>query len=268
LAADDGARRHARAVDDLLRSQGRAPGLQTVMQYLGNGMSRDLVRHALPDDLDADTVTEATAAVIGGYLSAALLAGGGTEHRLDWSRGAVLVDRSGEVLDASELVAEVMATPARAGELDELLRLTGASPTFRAEDGPASGPRERDPETAQVLGVLSPVNRADTFVVHEDGLLLLPEKVWQRHLAGPAPVTVAALMSARGARDVPWDQVELVRLVHLAGGRARIICSVVGDEDLVVKVGPRSGEGGAPYAVMRSRLEKRYRIEERIGTRM
>jgi hypothetical protein len=42
----------------------------------------------------------------------------------------------------------------------------------------------------------------------------------------------------------------------------------VGDEELVVKVGPRSGEGGAPYAVMRSRLEKRYRIEERIGTRM
>lgn len=268
LAADDAARRHARLVDDLLQSQGRAPGLRTVMQYLGNGMSRELVRHALPRDLDADEVTAATAAIIGGYLAAALVDSGRAEHRLDWRHGWALVDRTGEDLELPGLVTEVMETPTRAAELDEFLRLTGASPSFRAEDHLPAAPRQPDPETSQILGVVSPVNRAKTLVVHEDGLVLLGERTWRQHLARSTPVTVSMLHATRGARAVPWERIERLRRVHLAGGQARIICELAGEEALTVKVGPRSGQGGAPYAAMRDALGERYRTEERIGTRM
>jgi Zn-dependent protease with chaperone function len=268
LAADDAARRHARVVDDLLQSRGRPPGLRTVMQYLGNGMSRELVRHALPADLDPDGVTAATAAVLGGYLAAALLEGGQVEHRLDWPRGWVLVDRSGVDLDLSGLVTEVMETPSRAAELDELLRLTGASASFRAEDHRPSGPRLPDPETSQVLGVVTAVNKARTLVVHDDGLLLVSESAWRRVLAGAAPATVSALLSTRRAHLVPWERIERLRRIQLSGGRERIICEVAGGGTLDLKIGPRSGRGGAPYAALRDALGERYRAEERIGTRI
>ena len=81
LAGDDAVRRHARLIDDVLISQGRPPGLRTVMQYLGNGMTRELVRRELPANLDDQELTEATSDILGGYLAAALIGAGGARFR-------------------------------------------------------------------------------------------------------------------------------------------------------------------------------------------
>jgi Zn-dependent protease with chaperone function len=268
LAAAEAARRHARLVDDVLQDQGRTPGLRTVMQYLGNGQARELVRRELPRDVTDERLSSLTAEILGGYLGAALLAAGAASHRLDWQRGWVLVDPAGADLDLSELVAEVMATASRAAELDELLRLSGVDPSFRADDHKRPGPRTPDPETSRILGVLSPVNNRWTLVVHDDGLVLLTERAWQRLRSGHRPPRVSALMASSRARSIPWRQIEQMRLVQLAGGRARVLCDVTGGGSVDVKVGPRTVEAGEPFGAMRRLLGDRHRTEERVGTRM
>ena len=161
-----------------------------------------------------------------------------------------------------------METPTRAAELNELLRLTGVSPHFRADDHAPAGPRVPDTESARILGVISPVNKSWTFVVHEDGLVLVPEPAWRRLVDQRRPITVSALVAVPKSRSVPWDCIEQLRRVQLGGRQDRIVATVRGAAPLDVKTGPRSGEGGHPYAALRDHLGERYRAEERIGTRI
>ena len=267
LAADEATHRHVRLVDDVLESQGRAPGLRTVMAYLGNGMSRELVRRELAEDVDEPKLTELTADILGGYLAAALLDAGQATHRLDWRQGWVLVDADGQDLEIEDLVREVMAEPARAAELDELLRLSGVRYGYQARAHEPTGPRVADAETSRILGIVSPVNRKETFVVHDDGLVLLSEKDWKRLPRTAGPPTVRDLLAAPSTRHVPWDSVTALRVVQLAGGRSHVFCEVDGFT-VEVRIGQASGEAGEPFAAMRHLLGDRYRTEERVGTRV
>ena len=268
LAADDATHRHVRLVDDVLESQGRAPGLRTVMSYLGNGMSRELVRRELTDEVDEERLTELTADILGGYVAAALLDAGQATHRLDWRQGWVLVDAAGEDLDVEGLVREVMAEPSRAADLDELLRLSGVRDGYQARPHAPTGPRTPDPETSRILGIVSPVNRKETFVVHDDGLVLLAEKDWKRLPRTAGPPSVLDLLAAPSARHIAWDSVTRLTVVQLAGGKTHVFCEVDAELTVVVKTWPGSGEAGEPFAAMRHLLGDRYRTEERVGTRV
>lgn len=282
LAGDDAARRHAHLVDKLLTEKGRSPGLATVMQYLGNGMGRELVRRDLPPDLSPDTVTDLTARVLSGYLAAALIEVGQAGHRLDWDRGYVLVDPTGAALDLADLVGEVLAAPGRASELVELLRLCGVPDAFRASTPTAQAVRKPDPVTSRVLGVLSPVSFAKTLVVHEDGLLWLTPNASDRlAIAGRmngreaatlmerwSGLSVADLMRTRKSRAVPWARVGTLTVVQLTAGRARIVCEVPGEAELVVKVQKNSLEAGQPFEAIRHFLGERVVVNQERPARV
>jgi Zn-dependent protease with chaperone function len=277
LAGADQLARHSAALDRVLKEQGRPPGLGTVYQALGNGTAARLLRPLVPDDqVDLPKVT---ARLLADYLGAALLAADQARVELDWASGWTVVDPAGARLDLVELVEEVLANPSLAGDLHELMRLSGISDSWR----PAQVVEDRTPKgPARVRGVISPVNVAKTLVVTDSGLLWLTQswgdrfaiasrmngkeadRLFQRY-AGMSPDEVAR---TRRARVIPWAAIAEARVAPRPWGRIWIVVAVAGGAPLVVKVQKNSQEAGQPWASLAHYLDERFVAQMRMPTRV
>ncbi|WP_435769887.1 M48 family metalloprotease [Nocardioides sp. SYSU DS0651] len=271
-AGGDELMRRARAIDALLREQGRAPGLATLHQSLRSGTATLLFQRHLAADADLGA---ATASLLGDYLGAALVSTGHARARLDWRSGWELVDPAGEPLELPDLVGEVLADPHRAEDLRELLRLHGVEDGWRP-DQPA--PEATRPATGagRVLGIISPVNLTKTLVVTDREVMLLTPTLRDRlavaarmngREAQPllerySPLSADELAQSRKGRSVDWQSVSTLHLQPRSRRRARITVSG-GDADLVVAVHKHSQEAGLPWEAAQHFLEERYVVEGR-----
>jgi Zn-dependent protease with chaperone function len=278
LAGADRLAHQSAAFDQALLEQGRNAGIGTVYHALANGTAARLLRPLLPDD-DQEVLPRVMAHLIGSYLGAALVAADHARVELDWGTGWTVVDPAGVPLELSALVEEVLANPKLAGDLHELMRLSGVPDTWRPPEH-VPDPTPAGPD--QVQGVLSPVNAARTLVVTGTGLLWLTQS-WADRMgialrmngreAGPlfqkyVEMGPEKVVRTRRARVIPWSSVAELRVVPRSRGRAWLVVAVAGGEPLVVKVQKNTQEAGQPWAAIAHHLGDRFLAEMRMPTRV